>query len=134
MKARAIDLPLGELELEVMEYLWRAGESDVRQTHVALSTRTERSPNTVQSTLDRLHRKGILNRAKQGRAFHYSPAMDREDLLVSCVQTIAKKLGGLDRSALMAAFLTLHEETHADLDQLQALIDAQRAQDPEAEQ
>jgi len=134
MKARAIDLPLGELELEVMEYLWRVGETDVRQAHAALSIRTERTSNTIQSTLDRLHRKGILDRAKHGRAFHYSPAMGREDLLVACVQTIADKLGGVERSALMAAFLTLQEETHADLDQLQKWIDAQSAEDPEADQ
>lgn len=134
MDTRAIDLPLGALELEVLEYLWAAGEADVRQAHAALSRGSGRSLNTVQSTLDRLHRKGILRRAKQGRAFRYAAVMAREELLVSCVHTIADKLGGLDRSALMAAFMTLEGETPADLDRLQALIDAQRARDPEAGQ
>ena len=134
MKARAIDLPLGELEVEVMDYLWHVGESDVRQAHQALSSGDKRSLNTIQSTLDRLHRKGILDRVKQGRAFHYTPAIAREELLTSCLQNIADQLGGFDRGALMAAFLTLDGVTSADLDRLQALIDARRENEPETDQ
>jgi predicted transcriptional regulator len=66
---------LGPLEILVLETLWRHGESNVRDT----ADRLERplAYTTVMTTLDRLFKKGLLERRKAHRAFYYSPRFTR---------------------------------------------------------
>jgi predicted transcriptional regulator len=62
---------LGKLEREVMEISWRKGEICVRDVYLAFKERIAYT--TLMTTLHRLHKKGVLDRRKQGRAFFYSP-------------------------------------------------------------
>jgi predicted transcriptional regulator len=68
---------LGSLEARVMKLLWARGESSVRD--VCESIDRPLAYTTVMTTLERLFKKGLLHRCKSGRAFLYSPAMDREE-------------------------------------------------------
>jgi predicted transcriptional regulator len=54
---------------------------------------------TLMTTLDRLHRKGVLDRAIDGRAFSYRPRVTRAEALVSF---LADEVGTLDADALDA--------------------------------
>ena len=58
-----------------MEILWSRGESNVRDVVDRLSRPLAYT--TVMTTLDRLFKKGILERRKEERAFLYSPALGR---------------------------------------------------------
>jgi len=66
---------LGHLEQSVMETLWTQGMGTVRD--VAGWLGQPLAYNTVMTTLDRLFKKGLLNRDKQERAFLYSPRFSR---------------------------------------------------------
>ena len=68
---------LGTLEREVMEVAWRRGEVSVRDVNTAFAEGTAYT--TLMTTLDRLHKKGLLNRRKDGRAFVYSPRVSPEE-------------------------------------------------------
>jgi predicted transcriptional regulator len=63
-------LSLGPLEIQVMEVVWKCGESSVHDVVEKLDTRLAYT--TVMTTLDRLFKKGMLNRHKLERAFVYS--------------------------------------------------------------
>src|SRR4029453_1733419 len=68
---------LGPLEWRVLEALWeRADAASVRDLHPQFS---EMAYTTLMTTLDRLHRKGVLTRTKQGRAFLYQPLHTRAE-------------------------------------------------------
>ena len=69
--------PLGHLENTVMEQVWARGESNVRE----VVDRLERplAYTTVMTTLDRLYKKGLLERRKSDRAFVYSPKLSRRE-------------------------------------------------------
>ncbi|MDT0618373.1 MAG: BlaI/MecI/CopY family transcriptional regulator [Salinisphaeraceae bacterium] len=136
MRSKEIHLPLGELELEVMECLWDAGPAEVKAVYEVVGKDSRRSLNTVQSTLERLYRKQLLSREKRSRAYIYSPIVGREALLVQTMGQIADTLGARDSGALMASFVELAErDDPANLERLQQLIDAQRRQrDSEAGQ
>ncbi|HEX8651780.1 MAG TPA: BlaI/MecI/CopY family transcriptional regulator [Pyrinomonadaceae bacterium] len=69
---------LGKLEHEVMEEAWRRGIVSVREVHRAFDERVAYT--TLMTTLDRLYKKGLLERHKEGRAFIYSPRLSREQL------------------------------------------------------
>lgn len=69
---------LGEREREVLEVLWAAGSATVQQ--VANGLKTALAYTTVMTTLDRLYKKGLLQRKKHDRAFVYQPALSKSDL------------------------------------------------------
>jgi predicted transcriptional regulator len=58
---------LGRLEMAVLDRLWSAGEADVTAMHAAVGEPRALSRNTIQSTLERLARKGLAERTKVGR-------------------------------------------------------------------
>ncbi len=69
---------LGDLERRVMEELWRRGdECSVREVYAAFAESLAYT--TVMTTLDRLYRKGILGRRRDGRAFLYRPRLTRDE-------------------------------------------------------
>ncbi len=68
---------LGSLEVEVMQIVWARGESSVRDVFEKIERRLAYT--TVMTTLERLFRKGLLDRHKAGRAFLYLPRMTRQE-------------------------------------------------------
>ena len=74
MKHRA-EPQLGHLESQVMEILWGRGESSVHEMVQALERPLAYT--TVMTTLDRLYKKGLLDRRKAERAFFYAPRLSR---------------------------------------------------------
>ena len=73
----AASLALGSLEFELMEILWSRGESNVRDVIPLLNRPLAYT--TVMTTLDRLFKKGLLDRRKSDRAFVYSPSFSRQE-------------------------------------------------------
>lgn len=70
---------LGELEAAAMDVLWAAAEPlTVRLVLDTLNEQRSLAYTTVLTVLDNLHRKGWVEREKQGRAFAYRAAETRE--------------------------------------------------------
>lgn len=70
-------LALGKLEREVLEQVWKRGEVSVRDIYLAFAETIAYT--TVMTTLDRLYKKRLLERRKDGRAFLYCAAVSREE-------------------------------------------------------
>jgi predicted transcriptional regulator len=70
-------LMLGPLEIHVMEVLWDNGESSVRDVVHKLNNKLAYT--TVMTTLDRLFKKGLLDRQKSERAFLYSARLSSQE-------------------------------------------------------
>jgi predicted transcriptional regulator len=73
----ASDAALGHLEAQVMESIWARGEGSVHD--VMRSIERPLAYTTVMTTLDRLYKKGLLERRKEERAFVYSPRFSRAE-------------------------------------------------------
>ena len=74
---RGQQLLLGPLEIQVMDVLWAAGECCVRDVVEQLDRKLAYT--TVMTTLDRLFKKGLLDRQKSERAFLYTPRLSHQD-------------------------------------------------------
>ena len=118
----------GHLEGAVMEVLWAEGESNVHGVIERL--RYPRAYTTVMTTLDRLFKKGFLNRRKADRAFFYAPRLSRPewerkraDELVADFLSGSQPSGELLISSLVEA-VGQHDETL--LDELEKKIKAKR--------
>ncbi|MCU1264939.1 MAG: transcriptional repressor, CopY family, partial [Acidobacteria bacterium] len=70
-------LALGKLEQQVLHEAWRRGELSVREVFVSFDEKVAYT--TLMTTLDRLYKKKLLNRRKDGRAFLYSPAVSEQE-------------------------------------------------------
>jgi predicted transcriptional regulator len=92
---------LGELQRKVMEVLWSDVETDFSARSVE-----ERLPGyaytTLLTVLDRLYRKGLVRRTKDGRAFRYSALGSREDYTAELMQEALNTV--TDRGAVLMRF------------------------------
>ena len=72
---------LFELEAEIMDEVWRLGETSVRTVHDELNERSDKSRayTTIMTVMQRLDAKGFLRRRREGRCDLYSPCITRED-------------------------------------------------------
>src|ERR1044072_9659468 len=68
---------LGKLERTVMEQAWECGRVSAGDIYRTFGRRTAYT--TWMTTLDRLFKKGLLAREKQGRAYFYTPRVSREE-------------------------------------------------------
>jgi predicted transcriptional regulator len=117
-------LALGKLERQVLEETWRRGEVSVRDIYSAFGERIAYT--TLMTTLDRLFRKQILDRRKDGRAFFYAPAVSREEFEHSIREDVIDGLlgGGAEgiQPVLACIVDTVSETDRELLDELDRLI------------
>lgn len=66
------------LELECLKALWGLGEANVRDVQTALGRTLAYT--TVMTVLDRLARRGCVERRKVGRGFIYSALLSRDSV------------------------------------------------------
>jgi predicted transcriptional regulator len=123
-------LPFGPLEWRVLSALWdRNSPACVRDLQPEFQ---DIAYTTLMTTLDRLHRKGMLNRARQGRAFYYQPKLTRPEFdSARAAEAVRVALDG-DAAAvgsLMSFFVEAVGNRDRDLlADLEALVRSRRAE------
>ena len=124
---------LGWLETAVLDQLWTHGSADVAAMHARVGEPRGLARNTIQSTLERLYRKGIAERRKCGRAFEYHARISRGEWLTSSLGGVLENLPGADAALVLSAFVDLAERAGAQsLDALEELV-RQRRREREGE-
>jgi predicted transcriptional regulator len=84
---------------------------------------------TILTTLERLHRKRLLLRHREGRAFAYQPRCSRDELLSELVSGhVTQLLGASEESSVILSTLVraVRDTDAALLDELDALVQAER--------
>ena len=121
-------LSLGRLEFRLMQILWARGESNVRD--VVQEMDRPLAYTTVMTTLDRLYKKGLLDRRMPDRAFLYSARFSREQWDRRQAETVfAGFLAGPhpSRDLLLSSFLdAVGEHDSRLLDELEKKIRTKR--------
>ena len=120
-------MQLGELEKLVLQYLWSSKEADAKHVHSRLGKTRGCTLNTIQSTLERLYKKGLLSRTKQGHAYNYRTKVDRNSLIATLINDITADFVEEGENSLIAAFsATSTNFNDTQLDELEKLIEQQR--------
>jgi predicted transcriptional regulator len=122
---------IGPLEARVIERLWASpGPSTVRDLQPDFPNTAY---TTLMTTLDRLHRKGLLERSKIGRAFHYRPRYSREELASEVARRSFERLLGSGAAGLRPILSTLvdtvSQRDAEALDELERLVHERRARE-----
>jgi BlaI family transcriptional regulator, penicillinase repressor len=95
-------LDLAPLELDCMNTLWPIGEGTVREIRDLLAPRRPRAYTTIMTIMDRLTRKGIVERRKVGRAYIYRPNLSAEDARSQALGQVVENYFGGSKEALIA--------------------------------
>jgi predicted transcriptional regulator len=95
-------LDLAPLELDCMNTLWPMGEGTVREIRDQLAPRRPRAYTTIMTIMDRLARKGIVERRKVGRAYIYRPNLTAEDARSQALSQVMNNFFGGSKEALIA--------------------------------
>ena len=123
----------GQLELRVLEALWQKGTpASVRDLQGDFP---RAAYTTLMTTMDRLHRKGVLDRVKSGRAFLYSPRLTREQLQAGLAEDALQSILGPGAEHLRPVLSMLVDAVSRQdlevLDELERLV-TQRRREHEA--
>ena len=121
---------LGRLEREVMEIMWRSDGVNTREVRTSIPRAVAYT--TVMTTLDRLFKKGLLHRERDGRAFVYRAALSRQDMEQAIATGLLRGLldvdAGRSRPLLSNLVETIGDRDSALLDELEEMVRQKRRQ------
>jgi predicted transcriptional regulator len=111
---------LGDLERTVMDTLWAHGPAlTVRDVLDTMEGDKELAYTTIMTVLDRLSKKGLAERTRDGRAWRYTATSSREELAASALRTTLENHQA-DRRLAMMHFLD--DASPAELDDLRSAL------------
>ena len=120
-------LRLGDLELGVLECLWANGVASAKMVHAEMKDTRQNGLNTIQSTLDRLYKKGVLDRTKVAYSFLYKCRYSRTEILTRKITDLAEELSQGETQALLAAFVEFTARLdESRITELEAMIAARK--------
>jgi len=103
-------LDLAPLELDCMNTLWPMGEGTVRQIRDQLAERRPRAYTTIMTIMDRLARKGVVERRKFGRAYIYRANLTAEEARSQALGQVLENFFGGSRDALLEQLANAQEK------------------------
>ncbi len=95
-------LELAPLELDCMSALWLLKQGTVREIRDVLAPRRPRAYTTIMTIMDRLARKGIVERRRVGRAWMYSANLSKDEARAHAVKQVVDSFFGGSTDALLA--------------------------------
>ena len=95
-------LDLAPLELDCMNTLWPMGEGTVREIRDRLAARRPRAYTTIMTIMDRLARKGVVERRKVGRAYTYRANVSADEARAQALGQVVENFFGGSKEALLA--------------------------------
>jgi predicted transcriptional regulator len=122
--ARKKSLNLTEAEQRLMEVLWEKGSATVAEVAEALPKKVELAYNTVLTTLRILESKGYVrhSKAKDGRAFTYTPVVSREQASHSALRHLLSRFFGNSAEALVLNLLEDEKLSESERKRIRSLL------------
>ena len=117
-------------ELRILQALWERPAASVHEVHQWLGTHErEFSYTTVLTQLQRMYKKGLVQRTRDGLQHRYSAVPTRAETEAELIQRLSDQVfdGSSIRLALKA--LGTNQPTGEELDELQRWLDAQKDRD-----
>lgn len=109
---------LGDLEVQVLELIWSTGDATAKEAHARIGKTRGISLNTVQSAMERLYRKKLLERVKSSHAYRYFAVVEREQVIATLINEV---LGRFDANASASAAAILGSVEYLDEETIAAL-------------
>lgn len=96
---------LGTLEKDIMEVLWKRGESSVKDILDTFPVDRHISYSAVITVTNRMTKKGLLKKRKVGKAYFYTPVYDREQFFEIVSKKVVEGISGFSLQTAMVHFV-----------------------------
>lgn len=109
-----------------MSTVWRIGGGTVEDVRRALPGRYDGAYTTVQTVLNRLAERGLLDRVRTGRMIRYEPSISEADYVRRSIEQTLASASRDARTAALAQLIGDLDDQLDDLRQLAAEAEARR--------
>jgi len=113
---------LGDLQLRIMQVLWKQKEGSVADVHAALGRESDLAYTTVATMLRKMDARGLVAHREEGRSFVYTAKVQAEDVSRSMADHWVDRLFAGSLSDAVNHLLTTREVSQAELRKLEKLI------------
>ena len=121
--ATRIDATLAPQELAVMKVVWRKGSATVRDVYETLREGRALAYTTVMTTMNILEGKGFLEKAREDRAFRYTPTRSRQQVVGAMVKDFVNRVFDGAAQPLLLHLATSETLTPKERTELRRLIE-----------
>ncbi len=119
-----------DVELQILEVLWRRGPSTVRQVHEALASQRSTGYSTTLKMIQVMREKGLVLRDDSVRPQIYRPAESKQSTQLSMLDDLAQRAFGGSAMKLVMRALSANRVSPEEMDEIQLLIrEAQPGED-----
>jgi predicted transcriptional regulator len=116
-------------ELSVLKQLWPDGRKSAREIHDGLSDETGWSYSTTRTIVSRMEEKGLLKRKDVHGVAVYSPALSRVAVLGAMARELTRQVLDIKGALPASMFADSPHLTKDELDELDAILNADDAQE-----
>ncbi len=112
-----------ESEFPIMKILWENGELSIREVHDQLVSTKDWAYSTTKTTMDRMIKKGLLDRKRQHNVYLYHPLISKAQGMVKWVRFFADGFLGSSPQQVVAMFTESGTLSISEANELSALIE-----------
>jgi len=123
-KQKLNDLPdLTKNELQLLNILWKSDEGfSIREVHEKIQHENQWAYSTTKTTMDRMVKKGLLERADFHGVYLYQAAISKPAGLAKLVSYFMNDVLELDSGALMSLFGSSKALSETEVDELESIL------------
>lgn len=117
-----------DFELEVMQVFWEKGDLTAPEVHKTIESKRKVAYNTVKTIIDRLEKKGGLERVRQyGRTILFHVTIERDEVTGPMVRGFMDRLFHGDPKKLMSHLFQEESLSDEEVRYLEELIEARKS-------
>lgn len=124
--ARRKTKTLTELELELMNVIWRKERATVQEIRDALAEHRPLAYTSISTMMGILEKKGYVSHEAVGRSYVYGPIVERKKAQRSLVHNLLSRVFHGSPALLMLNLIANEEMSPSELDHVQRAIDRRR--------
>lgn len=110
-------------EWEILEVLWQAGSSTVRQVHEALQKKRPSQYTTTLKLMQIMAAKGLVVRDESRRAHDYRAAIARDETQARVVDDLVERVFGGSAASLVQAAISGRNASKEELAEIRRILD-----------
>ncbi len=113
---------LGELQLRILEVLWKQDEAPVAGVHEALGGSAEFAYTTIATMLRKMEERRLVRHRTEGRSFIYRAAVKADEVTRNVVDHLVDRFFAGSLAEAVSHLLDTRDVTKSELAELEQLI------------
>lgn len=113
---------LSKPEHTVLSVLWKSGELSIREVHDQVEERTQWAYNTTKTVMDRMTKKGLLERGQLHGVYIYRPLISKPKGLARMIYHFAASVLNTEPQSLVPMFTGDNELSKSEAQELKRLL------------